>query len=115
MDRLAEVWWAVLDDKGRARTKLHGLRMLNPAITSRVPLASADSTNVARNIKYDKRWTGTYMPVNREARADVLVGRIESVDTPASFDWQWNGDLFGGLDDSDGVQFFGPQRRAEGG
>lgn len=66
----------------RPSVKLHGLRMLNPEITSRVPLASADSTNVARNIGLDTRWRGTYAPATREARTDVLVERIESTSTP---------------------------------
>ncbi len=37
-------------DLGRPRVKLHGLRMLDVEVFSRLPLASADSTNVARNI-----------------------------------------------------------------
>lgn len=49
-------WWHrmgeamdVCCDDGRPVSKLHGLRMLDPAIFHRLPLASADSTNVARN------------------------------------------------------------------
>lgn len=50
-------WWqrmgaamdAVCDDTGRPPCKLHGLRMLNPTVFSQLPLASADSTNVAQN------------------------------------------------------------------
>lgn len=50
-------WWqrmglamdAICDEDGRPPCKLHGLRMLNPAVFSRLPLASADSTNVAQN------------------------------------------------------------------
>lgn len=50
-------WWARMsdamavacDDTGRPRAKLHGLRMLDPAIFSKLPLASADSTNAVRN------------------------------------------------------------------
>lgn len=64
--------------------KLHGLRMLNPAITSRVPLSSGDSTMVCRNVGDPRAWTGSYAPKTREARADVLVERIESVETPAT-------------------------------
>lgn len=47
--RMAEVMDVACDDQGRPRCKLHGLRMLDPAIFHRLPLASADSTNVARN------------------------------------------------------------------
>ena len=50
-------WWArmgaamdfVCDEHGRPPCKLHGLRMLNPTVFSHLPLASADSTNVAQN------------------------------------------------------------------
>jgi hypothetical protein len=59
--------------------------MLNPAVYSRLPLASADSTNVARNIGIDQKWKGTYLPVNRAARAIVLRERIEA--TQAATFW----------------------------
>lgn len=85
--RLALAIDAVADINGRLPTKLHGLRMLRPEITSRVPLASADSTNVARNIGLDTAWRGTYPPATKEARADVLIGRIESVATPQHMTW----------------------------
>jgi len=87
LDRLAEVLPAV-SVNGRPACKLHGLRMLNPQITSRVPLASADSTNVARNVGMDRAWeAGSYCPATKETRADVLVERIESVETPATLLW----------------------------
>jgi len=58
--------------------------MLNPTIFSVLPLASADSTNVARNIKIDKAWKGTYQPKSRETRAAVLVERIEALNGAGS-------------------------------
>lgn len=85
LERLTQVWASVTDEQGRLLTKLHGLRMLNPAITQYVPLASADSTNVARNIGIDKKWKGTYSPATKETRADVLTERIESTPTPHEF------------------------------
>lgn len=50
-------WWQrmgsamdfICDEHGRPPAKLHGLRMLNPTVFSQLPLASADSTNVAQN------------------------------------------------------------------
>lgn len=87
--RLAEALPAI-SDNGRPQVKLHGLRMLNPAITTNVPLSSADSTNVARNIGIDGAWRGSYPPATKETRADVLVDRIESHLTPGvmSDDWR---------------------------
>ena len=87
LGRLAEALPAITRN-GRLVCKLHGLRMLNPQITSRVPLSSADSTNVARNVGMDRAWeAGSYCPATKETRADVLVERIESVKTPAVLLW----------------------------
>jgi len=81
LDRLADCLPAITKN-GLLKTKLHGLRMLNPAITQLVPLSSADSTNVARNIGIDQAWKGSYQPATKEGRVDVLIDRIESFPTP---------------------------------
>lgn len=83
-------WWARMteamdalcwDDSGLPPCKLHGLRMLNPKVFSRLPLSSADSTNIGRNIGIDQAWKGTYTPPTKEARARVMRQRIESVNS----------------------------------
>lgn len=88
-------WWGQMaramrvlcDDDGRPMCKLHGLRMLNPDIFSRIPFSSADSTNIGRNIGIDVHWrAGNYLPPTKEARAQVMRSRIESVNAPAT----WN-------------------------
>lgn len=84
-------WWSRMDQamrvacdsEGRPVCKLHGLRMLNPAVFTRLPLASADSTNIARNIGIDRRWNGPYPPAGKAARARVMRGRIEAFNAPA--------------------------------
>lgn len=81
LQRLAEAL-PEISVNGRPVVKLHGLRMLNPAVVEWLPLASADSTNVARNIGIDSAWRGTYPPATKETRADVLVERIERVQAP---------------------------------
>ena len=83
-------WWAqmsramrvVCNDDGQPLVKLHGLRMLNPEVFSRFPFASADSTNIARNIGIDQTWRGNYMPPTKEMRAQVMRSRIESQNAP---------------------------------
>lgn len=83
-------WWGqmaramrvVCDDDGRPLCKLHGLRMLDPAIFGVLPFASADSTNIARNIGIDQAWRGTYTPPTKEARAQVMRTRIEAQNAP---------------------------------
>lgn len=80
-------WWdrmndamAVVCPDGRPRCKLHGLRMLDPTIFSALPMASADSCNVARNIGIDSRWDGhMYLRgLCKADRAKVMAARIEA-------------------------------------
>jgi hypothetical protein len=84
-ERMATAMAVCCDEQGRPLTRLHGLRMLSPTVFSHLPLASADSTNVARNIGLDTRWTGSYPPVSNATRALVLAERIESHATAARF------------------------------
>lgn len=76
-ERMGEAMAVACDSEGRPRAKLHGLRMLNPGVYSKLPLASADSCNVARNVGIDSAWTGSYAPASRTTRALVLMERIE--------------------------------------
>jgi hypothetical protein len=75
--RMEEVREVACDSDGYPRVKLHGLRMLNPTIFAHIPLASADSCNVARNIGLDVKWTGPMQPLTERTRALVLAERIE--------------------------------------
>lgn len=75
--RMAEAMEVACDDDGRPRVKLHGLRMLDPVLFSHLPLTSADSCNVARNIGLDSRWDSVYTPKSKWARALVMMDRIE--------------------------------------
>lgn len=82
----APIWWermasmmdVLCDHDGMPRCKLHGLRMLDPVIFSHLPLSSADSCNVARNVGIDKAWNGPYAPRSRHMRAMILMDRIEA-------------------------------------
>lgn len=89
-----DLWWHRIDsamkvacDDGKPRCKLHGLRMLAPSVFTRVPLHSADSCNVGRNIGIDKHWTGSYRPPDKAWRGIVLAARIESHQSASV----WNG------------------------
>jgi hypothetical protein len=84
LERLYEVLPAICR-RGRPVVKLHGMRMLSHHIVTSVPLASADSTNVARNIGIDGNWaSGAYTPATKETRAMVLTERVESHQSPAA-------------------------------
>jgi hypothetical protein len=71
--------------------------MLDPEIFSRLPFASADSTNIGRNIGIDSAWRGTYTPPTKEARATLIRQRIEATNAPA---------VWGKLPDDDQLQLF---------
>jgi hypothetical protein len=85
--RMAEALAVICDPDGVPLVKLHGLRMLDPDIVRRIPFASADSTNLARNIGIDKAWAGRYPPATPEGRAVVLADRIEAAQAPL----RWEG------------------------
>ena len=74
---MMRAFYAISDSTGRPICKIHGLRMLNPKVFSNLPLSSADSTNIARNVGIDANWKGTYTPASREMRAEVMRERIE--------------------------------------
>lgn len=75
--RINEAMARICDDQGRPRCRLHGLRMLDPAIFSRLPFASADSTNAAVNGGSISRF-GMYAPPTAGQRAEVIASRIEA-------------------------------------
>lgn len=77
-ERMREAMSVICDKNGNPICKVHGLRMLNPAVFTRLPLSSADSTNIARNIGIDSAWKGTYLPPSKDVRARVMRERIES-------------------------------------
>jgi hypothetical protein len=83
--RMAEALAVICDADGRPLCKIHGLRMLDQRVFTRVPFASADSTNIARNIGIDGAWKGTYTPPTKEYRATILRSRIESQNAPATW------------------------------
>lgn len=95
----SRVWWGRMgeamviccDDTGRPKVKLHGLKMLNPRVFTKLPLASADSVSIGRNIGIDQAWKGTYTPPTKEARAMILRQRNESFNAPLKWDFTMEG------------------------
>lgn len=85
--RMTEVLKVVCNSDGVPFVRLHGLRMLDCKVFTKLPLRSADSTNIGRNIGIDKNWNGTYTPPNKETRALVLRNRIESWNSPVRCDF----------------------------
>ena len=83
--RMSEAMDAACDEQGRPRARLHGLRMMDPEIFTRLPLASADSTNAAVNCGSLSRF-GSYLPPTASQRAAVIAERVESQNSAAI--WQ---------------------------
>lgn len=86
-NRIAEAMSRACDGLGQPKTKLHGLRMLDPTIFSHIPFSSADSTNVAQNVGIDKKWKGPYEPMSKEGRALVMADRIEHHASASRWTW----------------------------
>jgi len=81
----SKIWWrrmneimdVATDNNGKAKVRMHGLRMLNPKVFTRLPLKSADSTNAERNGLLVERF-GMYPPPSRGQRAVVIADRVEN-------------------------------------
>lgn len=81
--RIGQAMRVICDDQGRPKCKLHGLRMLDPSVFTKLPFSSADSTNIGRNVGIDAHWkTGNYQPPTKEMRAQVMRSRIEAHNAP---------------------------------
>lgn len=87
-NRMNQVMTAMCDKQGRPNCKIHGLRMLDPDVFTRFPFASADSTNIGRNIGIDQKWKGTYSPASKDVRAIVMADRIEQRNSTDRWDSQ---------------------------
>ncbi|WP_420997612.1 hypothetical protein ACKI2N_012440 [Cupriavidus sp. 30B13] len=83
--RMREAINAICDDQGRPLCKLHGLRMLNPDVFSKLPLSSADSTNAGRNCNQLDRY-GIYVPPTAAQRAAIIADRVERFSSAGHFE-----------------------------
>ena len=86
--RMNEAMRTICDDAGQPPCKLHGLRMLDPNVFTRFPFASADSTNIGRNVGIDQKWIGPYAPPTKESRVKLITDRIEHHNAPSAYDFQ---------------------------
>lgn len=101
----SKVWWprmremmaVACDVNGRPRAKLHGLRMMSTKIFTKLPFASADSTNAGVNSGAVDRF-GYYVPLTRAQRADVIASRIEVENSLAVYRFNDGIDYSDGLD-----------------
>lgn len=84
-ERIVEAMEIICED-GQPRTKIHGLRMLAPAIFTKIPFASCDSTMVAQNIARDRNWFGQMKKAPKEVRGFYLTRQIESHNSAAIWD-----------------------------
>lgn len=88
-DRISKAMSVICDADGYPLCKLHGLRMLNPKVFTRIPFSSADSTNIGRSVGIDSKWkNGNYLPPTKEMRAAVMRSRIEAYNAPTTWKFQ---------------------------
>lgn len=78
--RMSAIMDMITDEEGKPPCKLHGLRMLNTEIFSRLPLSSADSANAGRN-NCLVNYFGRYTPPTASQRAAVIADRIEIINS----------------------------------
>lgn len=83
--RMREAMNAICDEHGRPICKLHGLRMLNPKVFTKLPLSSADSTNAGRNCNQLDRF-GMYVPATGAQRTAVIADRTETHNSAPVFE-----------------------------
>lgn len=97
--RIAEAMTVACDAEGYPKTRLHGLRQMDPRVFSVIPYSSVDSTAVARAIGIDSKWTGSYIPRSKKTRAlvvrDNISFHVASRRWPGIGGIQQNWELFG--------------------
>ena len=101
-ERMTWAFSQICDKNHQPVCKVHMLRGLNPAVFTRYPFASADSTNAGRNCNIEKAWKGTYAPPSNSWRARVLMARMESFNSASHAEPDVNldeikQDLFGAI------------------
>jgi hypothetical protein len=102
-------WWKQIDQLFKSicneKTKrpicrVHGMRMLDPDVFTRLPLASADSVNGSRNLnRVTTQRTARYKTAVQRARG--IIERVEAYNSADRYAplRVINGHLFGGKDD----------------
>lgn len=91
--RMDEAMRVICDTQGVPKCKIHGLRMLDPEIFTKLPLSSADSTNAAVNSGSLARF-GMYKPATSSQRAAVIADRIEHQNSSAIYSVPMTMDIF---------------------
>ena len=76
--RINEALTAICDEDGRPPCRLHGLRMMNIAVFTKIPFHSVDSTVAIYDSQYDVNWSARNAPKPRHLRGLVIADRIES-------------------------------------
>jgi hypothetical protein len=66
---MADIMTLLCDEHHLPIVKLQGLRMLAHAIIEDIPLSSADSAMVGRNVNRELKWSGAFAPRTKDTRA----------------------------------------------
>lgn len=82
--RIDEAMQVFCDSHGRPKRKLHGLRILDPELFTKIPFSSGDSTNAVQNRNTPERF-GCYIAPSEAQRAAIIADRIEVFNSPAIY------------------------------
>lgn len=79
-DRINQIMPKITNEEGKPICKLHGLRMMNPAVVKHIPFSSVDSATAGRNA--NNKDNKIYRPISAEQRAEVIANRLEATNSP---------------------------------
>lgn len=82
--RMQDVLDVMCDEQGVPKCKLHGLRMMDPAIFTRIPFRSVDSTNAAQNGARNGRVIDEKLSSGQGAIITAM--RVEAHNSPSRWD-----------------------------
>ena len=88
--RMVDVFDKLVDTNNNLRTKVHGLRMMNPTLQNEYPFTSVDSCYVGLNVNIDKMWETFKFPnLSKRTRAIVLADHVDHCETKKDWKKQW--------------------------
>jgi len=87
-NEMNKCWEIICDEEGRPKVKVHALMMLSENIVSSYPWSSGDSSTAAFNSIHDKKFSHSWSPTRKSARAALIAESMEKAQSPNYFQKQ---------------------------
>lgn len=84
-NEMNKCWEIICDEEGRPKVKVHALMMLSENIVSSYPWSSGDSSTAAFNSIHDKKFSHSWSPTRKSARAALIAESMEKAQSPNYF------------------------------